>query len=99
MVILRSQKNKSSRCSFRKMKELLEFIIENLLGNKDFSVEESIDEKGFNNLIVYLNSKDIGLIIGKNGATIKAIRSLLRVRAILGKYAFSLNLQEKGLKN
>lgn len=81
------------------MKELLEFIIENLLGKKDFSIEESTDERGFINLTVLLDSKDIGLIIGKNGKTIKAVRSLLRVNATLNKKVFSLNVQEKEAKS
>jgi len=81
------------------MRELLEFIIENLLGKKDFSIEEATDERGFINLTVLLDPKDIGLIIGKNGKTIKAVRSLLRVNATLNKKVFSLNVQEKEAKS
>ena len=37
----------------------------------------------------------IGLIIGKNGKTIRAIRNLLRVRAAIEKKAVFVSVSEK----
>lgn len=70
------------------MKKLLEFIIEEITGTKDFSIEEK-EEEGNVTLIINGDPSHMGLIIGKNGVTIKAIQTVLRVRARLeGKMVF-----------
>lgn len=75
------------------MKDLLEFIIEGITGASDFDIEE---EGGENHVSFIIKAKkdNIGLIIGKNGKTIRAIRTLLRVRATLDKKAVSLSVSE-----
>lgn len=67
------------------MKELLDFIVRNILG-KD-SKYEIIEED--DNSIVKLTIKTAedegGMIIGKQGKVIKAIRNILRIKATLEK--------------
>ena len=75
------------------MKKLLEFIIEGILGKKDFTVTESTKED-FVNLAIKIPGKDTGLIIGKEGKTIKAIRNLLKVRATLERRGVSVSIEE-----
>lgn len=74
------------------MKELLEFIIENILKSKDFSVEEETLEDKINYKIKLPEDK-AGLVIGKSGRTIKAIRNLLKVRATLEKKLVYLTVE------
>ena len=66
------------------MKDLLTYIIKNITGSEDFSVDESEDGERVT-LEVKASSEIVGMIIGKGGATIKSIRNLLRVKAALNK--------------
>lgn len=74
------------------MKKLLETLIEKISGQK---VEILAHEE--NGIFTYtINSpKEImGLLIGKGGKTIRAMRSLARVRAIVDQEKVQINLQE-----
>lgn len=75
------------------MKDLLEYIVEGLLGKKDFEIEES-EVEGKTELLLKLNPDDIGIIIGKGGNTIKSIRNILRVKAALSGTFFYLKVNE-----
>jgi hypothetical protein len=67
------------------MKELLEFIIKNILG-KDSKFEIIEEDNGsIVTLTVKTEEKDGGLVIGKQGKVIKAIRNILRIKATLEK--------------
>lgn len=66
------------------MKDLLNYIIENILKSKDFSIEEK-EEASNITFSIKLPEDKAGLVIGKGGRTIKAIRNLLKVRATLEK--------------
>lgn len=65
------------------MKNLLEYILIRLVEYpEEVKVEESTLEDGTILLTVNANEADYGRIIGKAGAVISAIRSIIRVRAI-----------------
>ena len=67
------------------MKDLLEFIIKNILG-KDSKFEVTEEDNGsIATLTVKTEEKDGGLVIGKQGKVIKAIRNILRIKATLEK--------------
>jgi len=62
------------------MKELLKFILENIVENIE---KIEINESEQDNMIIFeLNSsdEDKGRIIGRDGRTIKAIRQLLQLK-------------------
>ena len=75
------------------MKKLLEFLLKNILGETEFSVNEETDGN-FVNYTLKTKPENIGFIIGKGGTTIKAIRNLLRVRAIFEKKVVSVSVSE-----
>ncbi|HCR35756.1 hypothetical protein A2130_03060 [Candidatus Woesebacteria bacterium GWC2_33_12] len=67
------------------MKELLEFIIKNILGKTaKFEIDE-VDDGSMVTLTVKTKDEDGGMIIGKQGKIIKAIRNILRIKAVLEK--------------
>ncbi len=67
------------------MKDLLEFILQNLLGkDSKFEIEE-VDDGNVVTLTVTTAEEDGGLVIGKQGKTIKALRNILRIKATLDK--------------
>ena len=76
------------------MKELLAYVVEGILGKKDFEITETENE-GRVELLLDVAPEDIGLIIGKGGATIKAIRNILRVKSTLSGTPFYLSLKEE----
>ena len=75
------------------MKELLEYILKGILGEGEFYVTEEADGD-FLILSINVEPEKAGMVIGKGGATIKAIRSILRVKATLEKKGVSVNLAE-----
>lgn len=76
------------------MKDLLEYIVKNLVSKPEaVSVEENT-ENGNINLTLTVDPADMGIVIGKTGQTVKAIRKLLTVRAIAENVRVSLQLSE-----
>lgn len=76
------------------MKDLLNFIVTSLVTKPE---AVSIDEKtedGNINLLLTVEPSDMGIIIGKGGQTIRAIRKLLTVRAIAENVRVNLQLSE-----
>lgn len=59
--------------------EFLKFVVENLVTNKeDIIIEKKDDELG-TLLTLKVNKADMGIIIGKGGNTINALRAILRL--------------------
>lgn len=77
------------------MKDLLNYIVTNLVSKPE---AVSIDEQneGTNiNLILTVDPSDMGIVIGKGGQTIRAIRKLLTVRAIAENVRINLQLNDQ----
>lgn len=75
------------------MKNLLEYILKGILGDKEFTVSEETDGN-FVKLAIKVDPADMGILIGKGGSTIKSIRNILRVRATLEKKGVSVEIAE-----
>ena len=76
------------------MKDLLIFLTKSIVDHPEEIVIEEKEEDGQINLSLQSNRYDIKMIIGKKGRTIKAIRELLKIRAIKEKKKFSFNLNQ-----
>ncbi len=76
------------------MKKLLEFLVNGITGTDEFTIEESVQENQVN-FIVKTSPEFIGLVIGKSGKTIRAIRNILKVRAVLDKKAVYVSVTEE----
>lgn len=75
------------------MKDLLEFIIKNITGTQDFTVSQK--EEGERIIFeVVAPQESIGLIIGKGGKTIKNIRKILSVPAVLEHRGITINVNQ-----
>ncbi len=79
------------------MKQLLEYIIPNIVNHPEDVVitEESAD--GVENLSIKVNPEDMGRVIGKSGKVIKAIRQIGRIIAI--KRGLRVNIDVVDEKN
>ncbi len=75
-----------------KMKKLLEFLISSIVQNpKDVSVIEESNERSVI-LTAHVNPEDIKIVIGREGRTIKALRDLVKVKAIKEKKRVDLKV-------
>lgn len=67
------------------MKDLLDYILRNILGEKSkFEIFEE-DDGSIVKLTVKTADDEGGMVIGKGGKVIKAIRNILRIKATLEK--------------
>jgi len=75
------------------MKDLIKFLISKITGSEDFEIEEGNDEKG---LLFTVHAKPdlIGLIIGKEGKTIKNIRRIASIKAAKENKFININVTE-----
>lgn len=76
------------------MKDLLEYIVKNLVSNPDAVLVDETNDDGMVDLELTVDPSDMGLVIGKGGQTIHAIRKLLTVRAITENVRVNLHLTE-----
>lgn len=72
----------------------LEFVVKELVDNpKDVKVGRAVDEMGVL-LTLDINAEDMGKIIGRQGNTAKAIRTLLRVVGMKNSARVNLKINE-----
>lgn len=64
------------------MKDLLFYIVSNLVRNKQALQVEQKEDNGTFILTILADSEDYGKIIGKNGRVIQSIRTLMKMYAI-----------------
>lgn len=75
-------------------KEFLETVVKSLVDNpKDVKIERNIDEMGVL-LTLNINPADMGQIIGRQGQTARAIRTLLRVVGAKNNARVNLKINE-----
>lgn len=75
-------------------KEFIEYLVEAIVDNpKDVKVERTVDEMGVL-IVLTVNPADMGKIIGKEGNTAKAIRTLLRVLGAKNNARINLKIAE-----
>lgn len=75
-------------------KEFVEYIVKQIVNNPgDVKVDRKIDEMGVL-ITLDVNAEDMGMIIGREGATAKAIRTLLRVIGARNNARVNLKINE-----
>ena len=76
------------------MEKLLEFLVKAIVNSpEDVSIQENQDGEG-NELVLELkvNPEDIKIVIGKEGKTIRALRELVKIKAIKEKKRIRINV-------
>lgn len=77
------------------MKKLLEFLVTAIVKYPDLVTIEEKQEGEVINFYLNVHPEDIKLIIGRNGKTIRAVRNLLRLKAMKQGMRVNLTLEEK----
>lgn len=76
--------------------QFIEYIVKALVGNPDaVKVDRTIDEKGVL-LELHVDPTDLGRVIGRNGATAKSIRTLLRALGTKNDARYNLKIVDNG---
>jgi len=74
--------------------ELLEFIVKSLVDNpNDVQVTRKVDEMGVL-LSLKVNAQDMGQIVGRQGSTARAIRTLVRIAGLKAHARVNLKIEE-----
>ena len=74
--------------------EFLEFVAKGVVDNPDqVSVDRKVDEMGVL-LSLRVHPDDMGVIVGRDGATAKAIRTLLRIVGAKNRARVNLKIEE-----
>ena len=76
------------------MKDIVEYIVKNIVSNPDKVLVDETKNDGEVYLNLIVHPDDMGIVIGKNGQTIQALRRLLTVRAMGENVRVSLQLGE-----
>jgi len=64
------------------MKDLLEYLVKEIVPHpKSVKIKEEEESNGSLKLFITVDPEDMGLVIGKKGNTISAIRSLVKTAA------------------
>ncbi len=75
-------------------KDFLEYIVKAVVDNPDdVKIDREVDERGVL-IVLSVNPQDMGMIIGRQGSTAKAIRTLLRVVGAKNNARVNLKINE-----
>ena len=75
-------------------KELLEFVVKNLVNNKDVVVVEENTTETKTVLRLKVAKEDMGRVIGKEGRIIRSIREILNAYASKNKQKVAVEIEE-----
>ncbi|MBI2591577.1 MAG: KH domain-containing protein [Candidatus Brennerbacteria bacterium] len=74
--------------------EFLEFLVKSIVDHPDdVKVDRKVDEMGVL-LALTVHPQDMGQVVGRQGATAKSIRSLLRIVGIKNNARVNLKIEE-----
>jgi len=76
------------------MQDWLEFVIRGLVDRPEAVTVTAVDRDGGTHYELRLDSMDVGKVIGRQGATIHALRALLAVGAAKQGRRYSVDLVE-----
>ena len=74
--------------------EFIEHLVKSLVDHpEDVKVDRRVDEQGIL-LSLHVNPMDMGQVVGRQGATAKSIRSLLRIVGVKNNSRINLKIEE-----
>lgn len=76
------------------MKELLTHIATGITGEKEITVEEQ-EDNGIIQFTLQIPKEKVGIIIGKEGRTINAMKNILKIIALRENKRVGIEIEEK----
>ena len=83
------------------MKDLLQYIVKSIVNNPDeveINEKESVDFPGLIILNIKVSEQDKGVVIGRKGRTINAIRDLITISAIRNNKRVKVLVEEDQMR-
>lgn len=77
------------------MVELVKYIVGELVGNENFTVELQETDNEYNDIVITIPSTDIGKVIGKQGKIAKAIRTIVKSVSVKSGKKYNVVINEK----
>lgn len=75
-------------------KDFVEYVVKSIVNNpNDVKVERTVDERGVL-ITLHINQADMGYVIGRQGQTARAIRTLLRIVGARNNARVNLKIYE-----
>ncbi len=77
------------------MQEYIEFLVKQIVTNPDsVSVEEIKEDDSSFTYVISVAKEDMGIVIGREGRTIKSLRTLAKVKAVKDDIRVNITLNE-----
>lgn len=76
------------------MKDTLHYIVTSIVDNPDAVQIEEREEDGILNLLITAHPDDMGKVIGKGGKVIRAIRNIMKIKAMKHDVRINVSLAE-----
>jgi len=76
------------------MKEFIEYLVKNIVTKPEAVEVKEISQEGGMDYMVKVADEDMGIIIGKEGKTIKSVRNLAKAKAIKDDVRIRIDLEE-----
>lgn len=78
------------------MEELIKYIVENLVDNKDAIVISTVEESEKVSVVtVLVDKEDVGKVIGRNGKIASSIRTIVKSASIKSGKRFVVKIGER----
>ena len=76
------------------MKALLEFLVQSIVTQPEKAIIKEEPQDHFLEYLIKVDPEDMKIVIGKNGQTIRAIRTLAKTKAIKQGLRINVRLEE-----
>lgn len=76
------------------MKEFVKYLVTQIVSKPDEVVVEEVQNGEWTVYLVSANKDDMGSVIGKEGRTIRAIRNIIKAKAILEGVRVNVEIKE-----
>lgn len=76
------------------MKETLHYIVSSIVDQPEQVIIDEVDDEGYVTLTITVAKEDMGKVIGKEGKVIRAIRNIMKVKAMKHNKRINISLAE-----
>lgn len=76
------------------MKEFIEYLVKEIVSKPDEVVVDEIEDNGFFTYRITTHEEDMGMVIGKSGNNIRALRNLAKAKAIKDKVRIKIVVED-----
>ena len=77
------------------MKEFIEYLLKQIVSKPESIEVQESNSAGIFQYLIKVDSSDMGLVIGKEGRTIRSLRSLTKAKAIKDNVRINLELLDE----